>query len=246
VSSPARALAILELFTLKRPSWTADEVNAALSYSRPTGYRYVKELVEAGLLRKAGAGAYALGPRIIELDYQIRQTDPVLLASMPEMQDLVDATGYDAVLSAMFGHHLIDIHRTSNDRHRLALRYGRGRPRPLFKGAAAKTIVAHLPRAQQVRLYAGFHAEARAAGLGATWDEFRASLAAIRKRGFYLSFGELEASLGAAGVPVFDAAGEVVAGLALVGPVQALREADAALLDALLSEAAARIGAALR
>lgn len=245
MSSPARALAILELFTLEHPTWTADEINAALGYSRPTGYRYVKELVEAGLLRKASAGAYALGPRIIVLDYQIRQSDPLLLASMPVMQGLVDATEFDAVLSAMFGHHLIDIHRTSNDIERLALRYGRGRPRPLFKGAAAKSIVAHLPRAQQMRLYAGFHAEAAAAGLGATWEEFRSRLADIRKAGFHLSLGELEPSLGAVGVPVFDASGSVVAGLALVGPVAKLRQVDTTLLDALLSDAAARIGAQL-
>lgn len=245
VSSPARALAILELFTIERPTWTTDEINAALGYSRPTGYRYVKELVDTGLLRKAAAGSYALGPRLIVLDYQIRQTDPVLLASLPVMQGLVDATGLDAVLSAMFGHHLIDIHRTSNDRERLALRYGRGRPRPLFKGAAAKAIVANLPRAQQVRLYAGFQAEAAAAGLGTTWEEFRSRLAVIRKAGFHLSLGELEPSLGGAGVPIFDASGDLVAGLALVGPVARLRQADATLLDALLSDAAARIGASL-
>ena len=85
MSSSSNVFAILGLFTQERPVWQPDEINAALGYTRPTGYRYVKELVEAGMLQKVSVGRYALGGRIIELDYQLRQTDPVLLASVPAM-----------------------------------------------------------------------------------------------------------------------------------------------------------------
>jgi DNA-binding IclR family transcriptional regulator len=114
MSSPARVFAVLGLFSSERPVWQPDEINEALGYSRPTGYRYVKELVEAGLLQKGSAGRYALGGRIIELDYQLRQIDPVLLAAMPAMQALAARTGFDAVLTVMYGGpRVIDIHRVS-------------------------------------------------------------------------------------------------------------------------------------
>ena len=50
MTSPARVFAILDLFTRERPTWHADEINDALGYARATGYRYVRELVEAGFL----------------------------------------------------------------------------------------------------------------------------------------------------------------------------------------------------
>jgi len=74
MSSPERTLAILGLFSGERPIWQPDAINAALGYSRPTGYRYVKALVAAGLLHRLEPGLYCLGPRIIELDYQLRQS----------------------------------------------------------------------------------------------------------------------------------------------------------------------------
>src|SRR5450631_1236728 len=103
MSSPARVLAVLELFSRERPVWHADQINEALSYSRATGYRYVKDLMEAGFLQKVAAGYYALGPRIIQLDYQLRQSDPVLQAAVPIVESLASRTGLDVVLSAIFG-----------------------------------------------------------------------------------------------------------------------------------------------
>ena len=43
-------LKVLDLFTEQTPALSADEIISKLKYSRPTGYRYVRELVSAGLL----------------------------------------------------------------------------------------------------------------------------------------------------------------------------------------------------
>ena len=85
MSSPQRMLAVLDLFTAEHPTWVIDDMMEALGYARATGYRYVKDLVDAGLLQKVSVGHYALGGRIIELDYQLRQTDPVLQAARKVM-----------------------------------------------------------------------------------------------------------------------------------------------------------------
>lgn len=226
MSSPGRVFAILDLFTQERPIWQPDEINEALGYSRPTGYRYVKELVEAGMLQKVSAGQYSLGGRIIELDYQLRQSDPVLLAAMPVMQRLAARSGFDAVLTVMFaGPRVIDIHRSSAGKE-LQLSYGRGRPRPVFRSAAPKILLSHLPRGPLVRIYEAHAREIAANGMGKTWADFRAATAEIRKRGFYRSAGELEASLGSMAVPVFNADGDCVAALALVGDIERISVLD--------------------
>lgn len=241
MTSPARALAVLDLFSRERPVWQPDEINEALGYTRATGYRYVKDLVEAGFLQKVSAGRYALGGRIIELDYQLRQSDPVLLAAMPVMASLAAATGFDAVLSVLFGGpQVIDIHRASVQQS-LKLTYGRGRPRPLFQSGAPKVLLSGLARAPLVRLYEAQAAEIAARGMGTSWPEFRAYLSGVRKHAFYRSVGELEPGIGAAVVPVFNADGDMVAALALVGTAEQLQPCADETLRQWLEQAATTI-----
>lgn len=245
MSSPARVFAVLGLFTRDRPVWQPDEINEALGYSRPTGYRYVKELVEAGLLQKVSAGRYALGARIIELDYQLRQSDPVLLAAMPVMRELAARSGYDAVLSVLYGGpKVIDIHRASGEKD-LELAYGRGRPRPLFRSGAPKVLLAGLPRAPLLKIYEAKAREIADSGMGTSWTEFRTQLTAIRRAGFYRSSGELEPGIGAMAAPVFNAEGDCVAALALVGRARRIDRESESRLFGWLAHATDAIRAAL-
>lgn len=246
MSSPGRVLAILDLFTVERPVWPIDEINAAQGHTRATGYRYVKELVEAGLLQKVSAGRYALGARIIELDYQIRRTDPVLHAASAPMAALSAESGFDTVLSVLFeGPKVVDVHRVSGSR-KLQLAFGRGHPRPLFKAAAPKVLLAGLPRPRLLELHRQHAAQIAAHGLGDDWNAFRQYLADIRREGFYLSLGESEPGIAGAAMPVHNADGEVVAALALVGTEAAIRRAGRRRLVQWLGDGTARIETALR
>lgn len=245
MSSPGRVFAILDLFSQDRPVWQPDEINEALGYSRPTGYRYVKELVDAGMLQKVSAGRYALGGRIIELDYQLRQSDPVLLAAIPVMQRLSERTGFDAVLTVMFaGPRVVDIHRISADKD-LQLAYGRGRPRPVFRSGAPKVLLSQLPRAPLVKIYEAHAAEIAENAMGTSWAEFRALLTQIKKAGYYKSLGELEPRLGSIAVPVSNGDGDCVAALALVGNVQRIKKGDEPALVKAAAGAATAIQGAL-
>jgi len=191
MNGAVRLFAILDLFTQEHPIWTTEDVNERLGYSRPTGYRYIKSLVDAGLLQKTGAGRYALGARIVQLDYEMRQSDPVLVAGGRIMERLAHESGLIVVLSTMFGLSFVDIHVASRPQQEVPFAYTRGRPRSLFQGAAPKVFMSLLPRATLVRIYERFGDDIRSHGLGSTWTEFRKYLANIRREGFYLSLGEL-------------------------------------------------------
>jgi DNA-binding IclR family transcriptional regulator len=200
MSSFSRILAILDLFTEARPIWHSDDIMAALNYSRPTAYRYIKDLAASGYLQRVAAARYALGPRLIELDYLVRNSDPVLIAAMPVMDDLARQAGLDAVQSD----------------NALSLTYGRGRRRPLFQGASPKMILAHLSRADAVKLYKSHAPEIAQLGLGGAWPEFRDQLSIWRKAGVYVSLGEVEPGACAIAAPILNPIREVVAALALV------------------------------
>ena len=47
-------------------------------------------------------GYYSLGPRIIEMDLQIRLTDPLLMASHGVLEGLVEEIGHSALLCTAF------------------------------------------------------------------------------------------------------------------------------------------------
>ena len=244
-SSSTKVFAILDLFTGERPVWQPDEINETLGYTRPTGYRYVKELVEAGMLQKISAGRYALGGRIIELDFQLRQTDPVLSASVPVMKDLAARTGYDAVLSVLYaGPKVIDIHRVSGEKG-LELLYGRGRPRPMFRAGAPKVLLAWLARGPLLKIFEAHKEEIADNGMGDSWAQFRAKLTHIRQTGYYRSTGELQAGVGAMAVPVLNGEQDCVGTLALVGSSSRIDTENSETLYALLREATLLIGTSL-
>lgn len=242
MSSPGRVLAILDLFSSEQPVWNPDQINEALGYTRTTGYRYVKELVDAGFLQKVSTGLYSLGPRIIELDYQLRQSDPLLLSARPVMAEIAGETGYDAVLSVLFFNmmQIIDIYRASVQPG-LELTYGRGRPRPFLISSAPKVLLSCLKTSQLKQVYERYRDEIEMSEMGTTWEDFRNYLKQVKKQGFYASYGELEADIGAIAAPIFNKDGEAIAALALVGSVDRIRQEEINAITDKVKTASSRI-----
>ena len=224
-SSLKRMLGVLDLFNDQQFHWSASDVAAALQVSVPTAYRYLRLLVEANLLQRVSATQFALGAKIIVLDHTIRKTDPVLQISIPIMQGLVEQTGFDCVLTGLYGDQLIDTHREFGISP-VALGYGRGRPRPLFQGAAPKVILASLSPARLRHVFAQNSAAIQAQGMPSDWAAFRTYVAAVRRRGCYLSIAELEPNLAAVAAPLRTPNGQFLGALGLVSTVQRMELTD--------------------
>jgi len=187
---------------------------------------------------------FTLGPRIIVLDHYIRQADPVLQCGIPLMKELVLQTGFDCVVSSLRGDQLLDTYREFGSTP-ANLSYGRGRPRPLFKGGAPKVILAGLPTTQLHKLFDSHLVEIAEAGLPINWADFRRYYSQIRKSGFYFSNGELETNLAAIAVPLHQGEGEVIGALALVTTVNRMAVIDQSKLTPLIQRVASEISARL-
>ena len=77
-NSADRILSVLNLFTDGRLEWTAEQLMEVLGYSRPTMYRYLRSLKDAGLLVSISNSLLTLGPRVVEMDFLIRKSDPFI------------------------------------------------------------------------------------------------------------------------------------------------------------------------
>jgi len=237
-------LGVLDLFDDAHLTRTAEDIAAALDVSLPTSYRYVRLLLQAGLLQRVEDSHYALGPRIILLDHYIRRADPVLKVGLPVLRELVDATGFDCVLTGVFGLQVLDTYREMGSSP-ANLAYGRGRPRPLFLGAAPKVLLASFGSTQLKKVFESKHKELVRSGLPAEWSEFRRYYSAIRKAGHYVSKGELEPQLAAVAAPILKPDGGAWAAISLVFDTSRLAIVDLEKMVHLITEAAMRIGGRL-
>ena len=241
VSSLKRMLAVFDVFSPEEPHLTADEIMQRLNYSRGTAYRYIRELTSAGFLKRV-AGSYSLGPRIIELDYFIRQNDPNLRIIQPMMRALSDRLECDALWASFFGDHVVVSHHERGT-SALVVSYGRGRRMPLFRGAGSKVIVAALPTARLKRLYEDNAAEVIAAGLGSSWKDFRSAMSAERRAGFSISRGELDRGNVGIAAPISFDPSQSPGSLVLVFNEKRFAIADEKLIVRITVDAAAQISA---
>jgi DNA-binding IclR family transcriptional regulator len=221
-------LGLLDAFTPEAPVRSAEELIARSGGSRSSGYRYIQTLQRAGLIAPVASGSYVLGPRILELDRQIRLCDPIFNAGEAPLGELAAATGASALLCVLFSDSVVCV----RDRPAVgapAGLFGRGQRRPLFAGAASKVILAYLPPHQLRALYAKHAPAATAAGLGADWEGFKAALRRIRKDGFVQTVGEFNPGIVGIAAPVFNRSTQVLGSVGVALPEDELlgRSAEA-------------------
>ncbi|MBT2473654.1 helix-turn-helix domain-containing protein [Microbacterium sp. ISL-103] len=232
-------LHILELFTEEEPVWSTTELIAALETSRSTGYRYIKTLHDAGLLGAVRNGYYSLGPRIIEMDLQIRVTDPLLIASTGVLEKLVDEIGHSALLCTSYRDAVLCI-AESRATQSPENRFSRGQRRPLFQGAVSKVILAYFPHHRLKAIYPKNSQAIEEAGLGASWSEFRKTLGKIKRDGYLLTRGEFNPGVYGMAAPILTPQGTAIGSVGVAwDETQRDMEVDVAI--AAVREAAATI-----
>lgn len=210
-------LSILNLFSEGKSVVTHDDVVASLGCSRATAYRYLKSLSTAGLIGPVHGGSYVIGSRVIELDRLLRLRDPILQAARLVMAELARRHKVNVMLCSYYGDKVMCADIEWPDASYKSS-YERGRPMPMFLGATAKAILAHLTPYQQRNLMLWHPADIRSAGLGGNWNEFRVNLRRLRKERVVVSHGEIDPGLIGVGAPVFSRENKVLGSLVVIVP----------------------------
>ncbi|MEE8083682.1 MAG: IclR family transcriptional regulator [Alphaproteobacteria bacterium] len=245
MSSLENMLKVIDAFSEEAPVWTVDRLVEGLATSRSTTYRYVRELCEAGFLAAVGGGGYILGPRIIELDRQIRHCDPLATLGRELVTAILPHVGEGIVfICGLLGDDVISVYRREN-RNSLDISYSRGRPMPLFRGSASRIILAHLPERRLMKLFLHHRRDIAEAGLGGEWDEFRANLKEIREHPYLSSRAQVDQGVFALSAPVFDGYGNILASLTLAMPEARADTESMEVLAAIIVGAARCLGGSI-
>jgi DNA-binding IclR family transcriptional regulator len=205
-------LSVLDLIEDSDGPLSSDAMLRRLGYTRSTLYRYLKILSASGLITSLPDSGYGFGPRIAELDYRMRNNDPLILASRPVMAELVATTPGIALLCRRYRDKVLCVHQERGSAA-FSSTYERGRARPLSRGAASRIILANLPPRTVARLYQD--APQTFAPLGDTLPAVKAALKRIRQRGWDVTRGQVTRGVTGIAAPVFDGRGAVLGSLSV-------------------------------
>lgn len=218
MSTLSKTLALLDFFSPDSLQVSTETIAERTGQSKATIYRHLKDLCDAGLLTRVGGGSYSLGPRIVELDWMMRQYDPILIAGRELMHRLADETRLAVLCSAFYDDRIINTYIVEPT-EAFSFHFGRGQPIPLFWGAQSKVLVSYQ---SSVRLRRLFHEKIAGDPENPChdwdWQTFSRAAKKIRKDGYSITTGELTQGLTGIAAPILQQGSrEAVASLCVLG-----------------------------
>ncbi len=239
-SSLARAVRILESFTLEEPELTVTEVARRAGLHLATASRIVGQLVDHGLLDRGPDREVRVGFRMWELASRAAPTRSLRDAAMPYLEDLHAVVGHHAQLAVLHGDEVIFLERLSA--RDAVINYSQIAGRlPLHISSSGVVLMAYGPPELQERVLAR-PLESRTPATITTPDRLRTTLEQVRRQGYALLAGHVHPAAAGIAVPVRSGLGEVVAALSVIVP----NDAGAASAVPALLASARGIGRSLR
>ncbi|MFH0916163.1 MAG: IclR family transcriptional regulator [bacterium] len=239
-----KGLSILSLFDSDNPTWTFGEIWREAGLSRPTAFRLVKTLEEAKYLwYDSDKGTYHLGVSILKGTYLMLSPAELARIAHPYMERLAETTTETVILATHADDVTIIADRVLTPRP-FKPDNPVGLSMPGLANVHSRIFLAFQPEKTQEEALSRPQ-EKRTPHTTTGPEALAAELARIRRQG--VAFGLQEWNLGmcAVGAPVFDAAGQVRASLAVVAPVERFGAKKQAEYSAALQKTAAEISQAL-
>lgn len=224
-NSADRILSVLNLFTDGNLEWTAEQLMDELGYSRPTMYRYLRSLKDAGLLVSISNSILTLGPRVVEMDFLIRKSDPLVNFGKVHIHQLARTYPSTAILARWYGDNLLCVASESSTTNAYTS-YTRGRPMVLVRGAIARTIVANLPRPHLDSHIKKHIEDFKKIGIGKDISEVTNSFLEVKKNRVCVAKQEITPGVMGIASPIFDINRYPVAALCVTVGLNSLSSDD--------------------
>ena len=219
VNAVARALSLLDAFTIDDPTLGLAELSRRTRMPKTTALRLARSLGARGYLTAVESGAWRLGPATAWLGARYQVAFDVHNLIEPVMRDLVRATRHSVSYFVHDGDSRIRLLRIPGEDE--DVRKARvGEPMPLEKGSPGQVLLAFTGR--QGKLY----------------EE-------IRKRGFHFTIGEANKGSASVAAPVFGARWNVVGALCIGVPARDASESILKSFAPKLMKAAENLSRAL-
>ncbi|VTU45721.1 Transcriptional regulator KdgR (plasmid) [Variovorax sp. SRS16] len=220
VTSAARTLAILGVFTIEEPHLGLSDIARRVQLPKATALRLLKTLAANGFVVQNNENAqWRLGPATASLGARYQVSFDIRANIEPALRKLSDETGKDASFFVQEGNRRVRLVKVMcpNAQHNAARV---GESMPLDLGAAGKVMLAAMGRQ------------------GVLYDE-------IRSRGYHVTVAEAKSKSASIAVPVFGNRWRVVGALCIGAPAGAHVDDELTQFAPRLKRAAEALSAAL-
>jgi len=222
LSTIIKAVEILRLFSQDTPSLKGSMIAERAGLPKSTAYKYIQTLEGVGfLVRDMSGRLFRLGPRLIEFASIAHNSAELLDVSYSVLRNLVDQTNETAVLTGLIGNEVICLAKVESTQ-RLKVTYQVGATYPLHTGASALVLLACLPKQKRERIVSSLALTRFTEETVTSKEQLSLRLDRIRKGSFAVSRGEFDKDIFAVAAPIFSPSKEILASLAVGGPVQRL------------------------
>lgn len=239
VKSLAKALCLLDCFTAQDCALGITQLAERLDMNKSNVHNLVTTLQQFGYLERLPGGKYALGLKLLEFPWLVDRRLGYSGAVSDILNDAAAQTDRQVNFGLPYGGSVLYL-LSACPRGRPMGRPAVGEKCPLRVSAAGKAILANLPQEQWPALLSQPQAPLTARTLTRQADILE-DLHRTRRRGYAIDEGEHLDDLRGVGVPIYNAAGQLVAGLSADGPAALMADEVLLLCVKLLSEAALRI-----
>lgn len=238
-STAENVLDVLLLFDASRPELTAEQISRLIGAPRSTTYRYIRTLRDKGFLEPTAHDTFRLGPRLLQFARLAGRQEDVGRIALPFMEELCQETRETVLLTRLFDGHAVCVERVEAPQA-VRMSFERGQIQPLHADASSKILLAYVPE-EKAENYLTPPLEAFTPNTVTEPDELKAQLRQIRRQGYCLSEGEVDAGATSVAVPIFGRRGRLVAGLSVAGPTFRMDQSNVEHTLTLLHDAAAAI-----
>lgn len=218
MSTIAKALGLLDLFTEARPQLVLSDVQRLTSRDKATLHRHLVALQEVGfLVQNPETRAYCLGPALTRLADTRARTVPEVEMVRAVIDSLSRAAGELVHVSRLESFNLVDVYHAEQNSHPVRVSFDAHGLPPLFATASGKAFLAF---SSPATLDAAL-AEPR------TWltqtdmpDKvaLQSELQAIQRRGYACNRDALHLGVSSVAIPLFDSAQSAFATCSIAYP----------------------------
>lgn len=222
LTSVANAARLLREFGRGEPQLGVSELARRLGIAKSTAHRIVRTLAGEGLLERVEeTGAYRLSVTMQILGASAQATSGLHGAATGALDQLRSLTRETVHLSVLDGLEVVYVERRESPG--AVQMFGRiGHRGPAHSTASGKALLAFLPPDELERRLTGVRLGRRTPYTITSKEQLRAELLRIRARGWADNINEAQMGFGSVAAPIRNPAGEVVAALSVVAPVQRL------------------------
>ncbi|CAN5892001.1 IclR family transcriptional regulator [soil metagenome] len=243
VQSVDRAVTVMEL--LSSQGWSGvTEVANELEIHKSTAYRLLATLRDRGLVEQDSASEkYRLGFGMVMLASTVTGDLDIVRYARPICESLSDATEETVTVTALEADEAVIIHQSISTSSMMSVDWS-GWHTPLHASAAGKVLLAYMPEEQRKQIL-GKPLEALTENTVTDRATLLEQLQSIPDVGYSFTIEELEVGMNAVGAPIRDANGEVIAAVAISGPVFRLPVESVPAAGEQVKKAAAEISRSL-